>query len=351
MASKLRCTAGITAALALAVPATAQSASTLVAKGLSNPRGIEFGPDGALYVAEAGRGGPKCIKKVACFGFSGAIARITPSGVSRVVRGLASGAEGGYFGGGATDVTFDPNGGLVTVTNGLPPAKVAKGIPVKVRAQASRLASVSGRSFKTIAKLDTIELAKNPDKQDINPNPYGVERIGDTYYVIDAGGNDVLAVNGRKVTLVSVIKNPAKKVQPVPTAIATGPDGALYIAEFAPGPGVGQVVRVVPGQAPTVVARKLPSATGIDVAADGTIYLSTFGTGGHEARPKTGTIMRIGVDGAKSVIEKKLNYPAGLAIGPDGDLYVANGSTMPGIAARGGPFKGLAGEIRKVDLP
>src|SRR6267378_4565446 len=31
---------------------------TVVASGLDGPRGLKFGPDGALYVAEAGRGGP-----------------------------------------------------------------------------------------------------------------------------------------------------------------------------------------------------------------------------------------------------------------------------------------------------
>ena len=30
---------------------------TVVATGLDGPRGLKFGPDGALYVAEAGRGG------------------------------------------------------------------------------------------------------------------------------------------------------------------------------------------------------------------------------------------------------------------------------------------------------
>ena len=35
----------------------AQSNQQVIASGLDNPRGLAFGPDGALYVAEAGRGG------------------------------------------------------------------------------------------------------------------------------------------------------------------------------------------------------------------------------------------------------------------------------------------------------
>ena len=40
--------------LALAGSAVAQ---TVVMSGLDNPRGLAFAPNGALYVAEAGRGG------------------------------------------------------------------------------------------------------------------------------------------------------------------------------------------------------------------------------------------------------------------------------------------------------
>src|SRR4051812_49773019 len=47
------------AGAALAIPAGA-SASTItqVMHGLDNAKGLAFGPEGALYVAEAGSGGP-----------------------------------------------------------------------------------------------------------------------------------------------------------------------------------------------------------------------------------------------------------------------------------------------------
>src|SRR3954470_23691541 len=40
------------------VAATAPDTGELILNNLDSPRGLTFGPEGALYVAEAGRGGP-----------------------------------------------------------------------------------------------------------------------------------------------------------------------------------------------------------------------------------------------------------------------------------------------------
>jgi len=50
----------VLAALIIAGVAGAQPAVTVVMSNLDNPRGLVFAPNGALFVAEAGRGGAPC---------------------------------------------------------------------------------------------------------------------------------------------------------------------------------------------------------------------------------------------------------------------------------------------------
>jgi hypothetical protein len=85
--------ATLVAALAGASGAGAVTTS-VVMSGLDNPRGLAFGPEGALYVAEAGRGGPgPCVLlrgAPQCYGPTGAVSRLWRGEQERVATGLPS---------------------------------------------------------------------------------------------------------------------------------------------------------------------------------------------------------------------------------------------------------------------
>ena len=122
------------ALLALA-PAASAHGPKVIASGLDNPRGIDLAPSGALYVAEAGRGGDgPCIGGgeggEVCVGSTGAITRVGHGRLHRVVRGLPSTA--GEGGAGATgpqdvDVSRFGYGSFVTGLGGTPEDRDALG--------------------------------------------------------------------------------------------------------------------------------------------------------------------------------------------------------------------------------
>ena len=86
---------GMVLLAALAAVAQTSSNVSVFATGLNNPRGLKFGPDGNLYVAEGGAGGTmssvgSCTQVVAPVGpytggFTARISKITPDGTRSTV--------------------------------------------------------------------------------------------------------------------------------------------------------------------------------------------------------------------------------------------------------------------------
>src|SRR5215213_316853 len=69
------------------------SDAQVVMRNLDNPRGLAIGPDGALFVAEAGRGGDGLcfvVMQTVCYGPTGAVSRLLHGRQERVITGLPS---------------------------------------------------------------------------------------------------------------------------------------------------------------------------------------------------------------------------------------------------------------------
>jgi hypothetical protein len=324
---------------------------------LDNPRGLAFAPNGALYVAEAGRGGEgPCFpgpEGTVCFGTSGAVTEIRNGAQRRVLSGLPStGAEeDGSSAIGPSDVSFQGMGGMyVTVGLGADPAKREElpelsGMAKLVRAQLSQGA------WKTTADIGDYEAEANPDGAQVDTNPNSVLAGPSGQLVVDAGGNALLRVSAnRQVSTVAVFPVRLTDAPPflglppgtqipmdaVPTAVVKGPDGAYYVGELTGFPfpaGDARVYRVVPGQAPTVFADGFTNIIDIGFDAAGRLHVLEIAHNGLLSGDLTGGLTRVNGDGSKDLLMTDgLFAPGGLALRANA-AYVSNCGVCPGAGS------------------
>jgi sugar lactone lactonase YvrE len=136
----------------------------------------------------------------------------------------------------------------------------------------------------------------------------------------------------------------------VPTSLALGPDGAVYVGELALGAGKSKarIWRVpLDGTPPSVFATGFTTITGLAFAPDGSLYVSELTLNPNRLSP-TGAIVHRRADGTKTTYKKSIAYPAGVAVAPDGSVYVSNNSILPAHTPKKSPFRGHGGEILKI---
>ncbi|MDQ3878836.1 MAG: ScyD/ScyE family protein [Actinomycetota bacterium] len=320
-------------------------------RGLDNPRHVHVAPDGSIYVAEAGSGGPRCSgprHHKTCVGFTGSVSRLSNGAQKRAARGLLSAAsKDGSFAVGADDALIGPFGNTYAIETS---AGRRPGLPKKYIRQLGRLLRVfpSGKT-RSVARIDDYEFRRNPDRKKVDSNPYAMTsdpRGG--WLVADAAANDLLRVApSRRIGVVATFparraKGARRAVDSVPTCVAVGPDGAFYVGELrgnAAPRNSARVWRIVPGHAPTVYASGLNRIVGLDFGPDGSLYVAELVTGRRIAAPFTGAVVRIAGDGSRGIVGGDLVAPGGVAVASDGSVYVSVNS----VSARRGRVVVIAG--------
>ena len=123
-------------------------------------------------------------------------------------------------------------------------------------------------------------------------------------------------------------------VQSVPTSVAVGPDGALYVGELTGFPfaaGSARVWRIAPGQSPTVYATGFTNISALTFDRVGRLLVLEINRSGLRDATAPWALIRLDPGGRRTVLASGgLSSPTGLAVAPDGAIYVANHGSSPG---------------------
>jgi len=211
--------AAITPAFGQAPPLPPNAA--LVASGLEGPRGLRFGPDGYLYVAEAGTGGTLTVEPN-----HGQVISVTKSGEIKQVIDIS--ASEGHI------------------------------VPTSIAARDGSLFVGNLNLFPIDPQWARILTISRSDQDDFDNLPPGLE---------PARGHRIVSSKAGFTTVV---------------AVDFGRDGLLYALELSdaagfPTPGFGKVVRVKGSGDIEEIVTGLSVPTGMTFGPDGRLYVSDLG--------------------------------------------------------------------------
>jgi hypothetical protein len=356
------CLAASAASIAF-IPAYAQLSSnaTVYATGLESPRGLKFGSDGDLYVAEAGTGGTVLTSSTTCLqvpapigpyhgGHTGRISKLDKSGNrTTVASGFPSSvaAQGDLQG--VADIAF-LNGTLYAVTGGGGCSHGNDSAPNII----ARVDTKTG-SWKTIVNLSQFlksHPAAYPDMADFEPDGvfYSLITYENRLYTLEPNHGQLFSTSAsgdiREELDISM-----QQGHIVPTS-ATVSNGKFYIGNlglFPITPDSSKVMSFNIGACPWPFLfgfgcddepQKLrlsgsragfTTVVAVDFGPDGLLYaLELNDAAGFPTPPfGVGKVVRLNRAGDIEDVATGLSLPTGMTFGPDGYLYVSNFGATP----------------------
>jgi hypothetical protein len=339
--------------------------------GLQGPRGLKFGPDGALYVAESGTGGTnstkgQCTQVIPPIGpytggKTGRISRIDKAGNRTTV---ASGFPSSVAAVGDTSSVGDlawVNGTLYALLAG---GGCSHGVPDIPNALVS--VNTKNGTWKIVANLSKYIQAHPvaiPSPDDFEPDGtfYSMIPHNGRLYAVEPNHGQILSL-GLDGSIGTVMDVSFTQGHIVPTSI-TDRNGQLYLGNLNLFPIDPQWSRVLtigysqcsqpnaPGLDDVGQMNKLhvlnskagfTTITGIEFGPDGLLYvLELSDNADSHPDPGFGKVVRVNSDGSIETIASGLTVPTGMTFGPDEKLYVSNFGAAPAGA----------GQIVKIDIP
>jgi hypothetical protein len=333
---------------------------TTFATGLENPRGLAFGPNGDLYVAEGGLGGSQTTSPTDCQqvpapvgpysgGLTARISKVNRQGVvSTVVGGLPSDQTSPALGSlvsGVADVAF-VKGTLYALEAGAGCSHGLKGtdnsvLRVNPNGTTTQIADLS-------AFLKTHPV-KHPNADDFEPDGtwYSMVAVRGSLYAVEPNHGEIDRINPKTGKITRVADVSASQGHIVPTAIAY--KGNFFfgnLGTFPVVPGTEQVRKLTPSGKIETRARGLTTVLGLTFGPHDRLYVLESMTKAGNPGPSelgTGQVVQIDPSGKKKVIATGLSFPTAMTLGPDRALYVSN-------LGFGGPTN-TGGEILRVTIP
>ena len=359
-------------ALSGAIPTMAlaqTSPPTVVASGLEGPRGLRFGPDGDLYVAEAGTGGTRSTAGICtqvpgppsgpgpwAGGLTARISKISHGARTTVASGFPSTTGlGGTIG--VADVAF-LNGTLYALIGG---GGCSHGNPnnpsgiAQVNPSTGKWAMIAdiGAWLKTHPAAFTSADDFEPDG-----TPYSMIAVDGLLYAVEPNHGQVISVSPTG-KIQEKIDISASEGHIVPTAIAHR-HGYFYVGNLNLFPVDPQWARILTIGKDShdddfahgfdnddtnwrIVNSKAGFTTVVAVdfgPDDGLLYVLEMNDAANFPTPGSGKVVRVLRSGKIQEVVTGLTVPTGMTFGPDHRLYVSNLGAAPAGA----------GEILRFDI-
>ncbi len=355
------------------VPCPAQSPNvTVFASGLAGPRGLKFGPDGDLYVAEAGFGGTNSTTSGQCTQVPGPVGPYKNGNTARISKldkhGNRTTVASGFPSAVSGDATSDTMGvGDIAFVEGQLYAVTAGGGCSHGNASIPNLlARVDTRSGNWTVVADLSKFlqehpAMYPDAADFEPDGvfYSLIAYQDRLYTVEPNHGQVLSISPRG-EIDEVIDISEAEAHIVPTSIAAK-DGNFYVGNlglFPVTPDASKILTLSTGPDGGFIPRldfrqglgKLRVAgsragfatvVAVDFGPDGLLYALELSPAAGYPTPGVGKVVRLNRAGEIEDVATGLSVPTGMTFGPDGYLYVSNLGAAPAGA----------GQIVRITIP